>query len=248
MRLDRFSLQNGATAWIELASEEEAEKAFKSLNAIEFMDSNLVVQPLKEDFVFGAAKDLKDNGRKPVYLFDGPGAARDALKPLLEGRRLLLSVQTPGWGEHGNSRSHNVIALKNIEENLGEYGIECIGGLAPFFGDKKPLPRMLCHLDFTTKRGAEQALAAVHKTEIDGRLVWLQQSTLSPWKAHRIGKIDQALLAELQEKGHVKNNYGGSDKLWEDKFVKSDQKRGRENSNTTKWERTQKRQAAQEAE
>jgi RNA recognition motif-containing protein len=236
LRLDRFSFQNDKRCFIEFASEEQAQKAIDTLHGAEFMDNKLVVLPLKEDFVWGDVRD-QDSGRNSRYFYDQDANASEALKPLLEGRRMLFSVQPPGWLDASSSVGHNKFAKQVIEENFGKYGVEAIGGLQPFHGDMKPQPRMLCFIDFTTKRGADQAVEAVHDTDIHGRRVWLQQSILAPWRAHQIGKVDQELLAQLQEQGLAPKT------LYEDNFVNSDRKRGKENFNTTRTQRIEKKRA-----
>jgi hypothetical protein len=234
LRLDRFTFHNDKRCFIELASEEQAKKAIEILHDTEFMHNNIVVLPLKEDFVWGSGKD-KVNGHLSRFFHENETSPSEALKPLLEGRRMLFSVQPPGWVETHSSIGHNKYATKVIEDHLGKYGIEAIGGLQPFYGDMKPHPRMLCFLDFTTKSGADQAVQAVHDTDIEGRKVWLRPSVLAPWRAHQIGKVDQALLAQLQEKGLA------STEPYEDNFVKSDQKKGEKNYKTTRIQRVERK-------
>jgi hypothetical protein len=83
---------------------------------------------------------------------------------------------------------------------MGDYGIEAVGGFQPFHGDKQPLPRFLCLIDFKTTSGADQAVQALHESEIEGRTVWLKNCVLAPWRAYQIGKVDPSVLAVLQEK------------------------------------------------
>jgi RNA recognition motif-containing protein len=234
LRLDRFTFFNDKRFFVEFASEEQAQMALETLDGVEFMDKKLSVKPLKKDFVWGRVTH-PDSGRSSRFFYEHDAA--EGLKPLLEGRRMIFSVQPPGWLEDDSSVRHNKFALEVIEEYLGKYGVEAIGGMSPFFGDMKPHPRMLCLLDFTTTRGAEQAVEAIHETEIHGRKVWLQSSVASSWRAHQIGKVAPALLAELQEKGNA------STTPYEDNFVKSDQKKGRENYHTTRTQRVEKKKA-----
>jgi RNA recognition motif-containing protein len=237
VRLDRFTLQNDARCFVELASEEQAQKAIKVLNETEFMHGKILAMPLKEDFVWGAVHE-KDSTRSSRYFYENQMSPAEALKPLIEGRRRLLSVQTPGWLSEYSSVGHNEHALKVIEEHFGKYGIEAISSLQPFYGDKKLKPRMLCSLDFTSKSGADQATEALHDTSIQDRKIWLQPTKMSPWRAHQVGKIDQALLAELQEKGLA------SEETYEDNFVKSDQKKGQKNYKTTRAARVANKKSA----
>jgi RNA recognition motif-containing protein len=237
LRLDRFTFQNDHRCFIEFASEEQAQKAIETLNGVEFMDNKLVVKPMREDFVWKRPVPEDGGGYDGRHFYDQGANASEALKPLLEGRRMLFSVQPPGWEEQDSSVRHNKFAKQVIDERFGKYGIEAISSLAPFFGDMKPHPRMLCFLDFTTKEGAQQAAEAIHETEIHGRKVWLKPSILAPWRAHQIGKVVPALLAELQEKGIA------SKSPYEDNFVKSDRKKGRKNFNTTRTQRVEKKKA-----
>jgi hypothetical protein len=233
LRLDRFTFQNDQRCFVEFASEEQAQKAVQTLNEAEFMHRNLIVAPLKEDFVWGSTSE-KATGRNPRFFHIQDMSPSEALKPLLEGRRKMFSVQTPGWGEPNSSVSHNKIANQHIQEHLGKFGIEAVSGLAPFHGDKKSHPRMLCYIDFTTKSGADQAVQTVHETDIDGRKIWLTQPIMAPWRAHQVGKVDQALLGELQEKGLA------STEPYEDNFVNSDRTKG---ANYHKMTRTGRQEA-----
>lgn len=92
--------------------------------------------------------------------------------------------------------------------------------MAPFYGDLKKKPQFLCFIDFETKGGADQAAEAFDNKEIEGRKVRLQPCKLAPRRAHQIGKVDKALLIQLQEKGLA------STEPYEDKFVKSVRAKG----------------------
>jgi RNA recognition motif-containing protein len=233
LRLDRFTFHNDGRCFIEFSSEEQAQQAVRDLNKAQFMDHELSAVPLMDDFVWGPDPQK----HKPRYFYEHKKSASEPLKPLLERRRMIFSVQTPGWGKKNKSTGHNNIASQIIDESFGKYGLEAVGGLQPFYGDKQPTPRFLCFLDFATKSGADQAAQAIHDTEIQGRRVWLKPSVLAPWRAHHIGKTEPALLAQLQEKGLAPKE------VYEDSFVDSDRRKGKENYKTTRIERTNKRKA-----
>jgi RNA recognition motif-containing protein len=201
MRLDRFTLKNSRRCFIELGSEQQAKMAVNELNNAQLLDEEIIVKPLKDDFVWGFVSEKSNDLGESRYFDQNTKTVSEAVKPLLESRRMMLSVQTPGWGEKHSTVGHNKIAWDIIERYLGEYGIEAVGDLQPFFGDMQLVPRMLCFVDFKTKAGADQAVQAIHDTEIEGRKVWLKESVLAPWRAHHIGKVDPSVLATLQEKG-----------------------------------------------
>jgi RNA recognition motif-containing protein len=223
IRLDRFTFFNNQYCFIELASEEQALNAVKDLEGSEFMHSKWRVAPLKEDFVWG--ETAKDSPRSFEV------SLSEVLKPLFEGRRKMFCVQTPGWGKKNSSEGHNQVAKETIEKYFGKYGIEAISGLQPFHGDITEEPRMLCFLDFKSKDGADRAVQAFHDKEIDGRRVTLVNSILSPWRAHQVGKLDTALLAELQKQGLA------AEKTYEDNFVNSDKVKGAKYHKKTRMQR-----------
>ncbi|KAF2833446.1 hypothetical protein CC86DRAFT_461812 [Ophiobolus disseminans] len=231
LRLDRFTFHNSSMCCIELASEEQAQRATGELDNIELLRRKIRVKPLREDFVWGSTAEQAHSR----YFDEHEISPSEALRPLLEGRRMLFSVQPPGWGEPNSSVDHNKIAKQVLVDHLEKFGIETTGALQPFYGDLKQTPRMLCFLDFKTKGGADQAVQAIHETDIQGRKVWLQQAVLAPWRAWQIGRVDQAVLAELQEKGLA------SKEPYEDKFMNSDRKEGGKNFKATRIQRIQNR-------
>ncbi|CAO2658501.1 Nn.00g062240.m01.CDS01 [Neocucurbitaria sp. VM-36] len=180
-----------------------------------FLNHTITARPLSKAFVWNRQVDpttLPYSGSR--YFYEEGSGPSDALRPLFEGRRMMLSVQTPGWGAQDvNLSTRNKTAMAIIDQYLSKYDIESVGGLHPFYGDKKGNPRLLCFIDFKTKAGADQAVAEVHDTEIEGRRTWIQPSAPAPWRAHQIGKVDKALLAELQEKGLA------SRETYNDKFI-----------------------------
>lgn len=204
MHIDRFSFTNGVVNIIEFDNEHQAQETVQSLNGQNFMGKELRISRLKDKPVSNSTSNsnaTKRLGKLPRTFAVDEVSISEAVKPLLEGRRMMLSVETPGWGEPHSTFNHNRIAKEKIEQYLGQYGIEACSSLRPFHGDYASQPRMLCFLDFETTAGAEQAVQAVHDTEIDGRKVWLKPSQLAPWRAHQIGKWDKAALKELQAAG-----------------------------------------------
>jgi hypothetical protein len=220
-----------------LANEQQAQKALRVLHDSEFMHNHIIAMPLKEDFVWGPVLEV-DGRRSSRFFYVDRTSPSEALKALLEGRRRLLSVQTPGWTSEGPFTRHSVHAYQVIDDHFGPYGIEAISTLQPFYGDKQLQPRMLCSLDFTTKEGAEQAEQAIHDTIIEGRKVWVQPTRLAPWRAHQIGRVDPELLARLQEKGIAPME------IYEDNFVDSDQRKGKLNYRTTRAQRVANKRSA----
>jgi RNA recognition motif-containing protein len=215
MRVDRFTFQNDTMCYVELGSEAEAIKVTEEFKSYGEQFNKSVVQPLKADFVWGESFNRTTRPYGSRYFHDEGTAASAAIRPLIEHRRTMLSVQTPGWspGERVSTSIQN--ALQIIERYFGKYGIERLSDLSPFYGDRKKNPRMLCFIDFKTKEGAENAMKDHHNTEIEGRLTWLKLSTPAPWRSDQIGKVAPEALKELQESGVVPKD----DKISEDKFV-----------------------------
>lgn len=226
--LDRFTFHNDTRCFVELATEEQAQKAIEVLNGTELLHRSIIVAPMKDDFVWGKSPENRRNNSFFDVVEVSPS---EALKPLLEERRLMFSVQPPGWGSRTVGSGHNDIAKSHIEKHLSPFGISSFGRMAPFYGDLKEKPRMLCFIDFETKSGADQAVEAFDDKEMEGRKVRLQQCKLAPWRAHQIGKVDKALLSQLQEKGLA------STEPYEDKFVKSDRTKGARYHKMTKTQR-----------
>ncbi|OAL47100.1 hypothetical protein IQ07DRAFT_589976 [Pyrenochaeta sp. DS3sAY3a] len=199
IRLDKFTFHNDTMCFVELGSEQQAADAVESLNNSQFQASTIIAKILKPDFVWGPLT-ARQTGAASRYFFDEGNGAEEAVRPLLEGRRKMLSVQTPGWGDpKGTVSEANATAIEIIHNTFDKYGLECVGSLRPFYGDKKSKPRMLCHLDFKTIEGAEKAVRDLDDTEIAHRRTWVKNSEPSAWRAHQIGKVNPALLTQLQE-------------------------------------------------
>ena len=144
------------------------------------------------------------------------------MRPLLERRRIVLSVETPGW----STNKRFAVAVQNaetiIERQFGKYGIESVSGMSRFDRGKTHEPSFLCLIDFRTKEGAEKAVNNHHDTQIEGRLTWLRPAQPSAWRIHQIQKVvgPEALKA-LQESGVVPEDQ----EVYEDKFVNPRPKR-----------------------
>ncbi|CAI9630546.1 unnamed protein product [Alternaria burnsii] len=222
MRVDRFTFMNAIMCFVELGSEAEATKAIKELNGFEAQGKSLVVKPLKADFSWEKSEQRKDGAFGSRYFIDEGTAAYDAMRPLLEHRRIVLSVETPGW----STNKRFAVAVQNaetiIERQFGKYGIESVSGMSRFDRGKTHEPNLLCLVDFRTKEGAEKAVNNHHDTQIEGRLTWLRPAQPSSWRIHQIQKVvgPEALKA-LQESGVVPEGK----EVYEDKFANPRPKR-----------------------
>ncbi|CAN9199308.1 unnamed protein product [Alternaria alternata] len=222
MRVDRFTFMNAITCFVELGSEAEATKAIKELNGFEAQGKSLVVKPLNADFSWEKSEQRKGGPFGSRYFIDEGTAAYDAMRPLLERRRIVLSVETPGW----STNKRFAVAVQNaetiIERQFGKYGIESVSGMSRFDRGKTHEPSFLCLIDFRTKEGAEKAVNNHHDTQIEGRLTWLRPAQPSAWRIHQIQKVvgPEALKA-LQESGVVPEDQ----EIYEDKFVNPRPKR-----------------------
>lgn len=197
--------------FVELESADEAQKAVEELQGVEMHRCKMEAAPLKPDFRWGP---IDKPGEYPTrYFMDEGNAAEEALRALFEDRRMVLSVETPGWSPGRPIRESRDRAIQIIGETLGPYGIDRISDLSVFYGDKKSRPRLLCSIDFKTKEGAEKAAAEKHNEVINGRLIWLQACKPSPWRIHQFWKSAPKLVEEMQEKGVL------SKEMSEDKFV-----------------------------
>ncbi|KAF2127385.1 hypothetical protein P153DRAFT_295453 [Dothidotthia symphoricarpi CBS 119687] len=228
LRLDRFTFHNDTICFVELANEKQAQDAANRLNGKILLEKSVTVStPLKDGFVWkqGWQPDSETSGSR-YFLHEDDAAPHEAIKPLLEGRRVMFSVMTPGWGD-GITSTRQKASREILHKHLDKYGIEAISGLSPFLGDKRPSPRLLCFIDFETKEGATSAMEALHETEIEGRKVWIKPSEIAPWRAHHFGKVNQSVLATLQEKGLAPQE------LNEDLFIKQ-KSQGKTNDTKTR--------------
>jgi RNA recognition motif-containing protein len=199
MRFNRFTFHNDTMAFSELGSEEEAAKAVDQLNNTELQGKKIVVKKMQPDFQWERT-EMSKGPFGSRYFYDEADNAEKALRPLAEGRRYMLRVQTPGWTvDVVSSQVKNAVRI--IQENFEGYGIENIGDIHPFYGDLKTEPRLLCYMDFKTKEGADEAVQKHHDTEIGGRRTWLTPCTPNSYRTHHMAKVAPKLVAEMQEQG-----------------------------------------------
>ncbi|KAI2474789.1 hypothetical protein Ptr902_04717 [Pyrenophora tritici-repentis] len=217
MVIDRFNFCNNSFVFAELGSEEEAKRLVEQWGNLTSLHKYMGgVQHIKPDFVWSRlpseTREICPTS-KPRFFIPQGSTTRDALRPLEEGRRMMLSVKTPGWFPKlrvGEAREKNFEVIGRL---LSKHGIEAISGHAPFYGDMQQMPRLLCMMDFETKEGAEKASLEIHDTVVEGRLTWLRPAEPAPWRVHQYAKYDPEYVAELQEKGLV------TKETYEDKFV-----------------------------
>lgn len=199
MNMDRFRFEGDTHASVELADEQQAQNAIQTLNGNESLGNKVYLRALKPEFNWDTfmAKEKYSH----IVRNDEAGT-RKAVQPLIEGRRVRISVKQPTWGIKGASPAQRRIAdTEVIERTFDRFGIESISRMVPQYGQISYHPKFFCHIDFTTKEGADEAIQAIHDTEIEGVLVWAKRTEVDPTKAFQIGRLNKALLAELQEKG-----------------------------------------------
>ncbi|KAJ4344952.1 hypothetical protein N0V95_006065 [Ascochyta clinopodiicola] len=200
LRFDRFTFHCDSSCFIELSTEEQAQKAAKALNGLHLHGVSLVVRPVKEDFYWdqGFKKDSR-------YFYHDGRTPSQAIQPLLQGRRYALHVENPGWvNQQGSGKSVNTVRREIVEKYFGPFGVEVIGALSPTWARAKNDSQILTHIDFESKEGAEQAVEALNDTVIEGKRVYLRRGTVNPSSAKQIGDVDQGVLSQLQESGFIK--------------------------------------------
>jgi len=83
-----FTFHNDTRCFVELATEEQAQKAIEVLNGTELLHRSIIVAPMKDDFVWGRRLENRPNTSFDV----AEVSPSEAMKPLLEERRLMFSV------------------------------------------------------------------------------------------------------------------------------------------------------------
>ncbi|KAL1612330.1 hypothetical protein SLS60_000556 [Paraconiothyrium brasiliense] len=198
--MDRFRLQGDMSASVELEDERQAQKAVQVLNGNDSLGSPVYLRPLNPDFNWDTFHTTARTYSH--FVREDEAGIRKAVQPLLEGRRVRISVKSPAWGNKGDSPTERRDAdLKALERTFDRFGIESISRLSPQFGQMTYHPKFFCHIDFTTKEGADEAIRAIHETEIEGVLVWAKRTEIDSTKAFQIGRVHQGSLIQLQEKG-----------------------------------------------
>jgi hypothetical protein len=201
--LDRFTFYNNRSAFIELKSEEHAKKAMALLDGTEAMGvSELHVRPVRPEFGWGVTRGGFNDSMGWIVPFDQTGITT-AVQPIVEGRRFVFQVKPPGWAKlDAPIKVRNDYNRDVVKRTLAPFGeIEALGRVAPNWGDLKQTPRFLCYVDMKTKQAADQAVSALHDTDVEGYRVGLRAQTMSPWKAYQLGQVDKEKLNLLQEKG-----------------------------------------------
>ncbi|KAJ4294589.1 hypothetical protein N0V90_008280 [Kalmusia sp. IMI 367209] len=198
MRLDRFRFEGDTYAYVELADELQAKRAVEVLNGNEFLGSKVYFRALKPDYTW----DLLPSQHRR-FVVNNEAGIRDAIQPYLDGRRVRLSVKSPAWGKKGNVTQRRHTDLEVLERTFSKFDIEAISRVAPQHGQITLNPKYFCHIDFTTKKGADEAIHAFHNKEIEGVLVWVKNAEIDATKAYQIGTANKAILTELQEKGQA---------------------------------------------
>jgi RNA recognition motif-containing protein len=198
--MDRFTFYNNCNAFVELANEEQAERAVQLLESNESLGKQVYVKRLGPEYKWGL-----DNGKMyklgHTVLINDAGLEA-AIQPILDGRRLVFSVLPPAWADlDAPISTRNDINRDILVRTLEPFGLESHSPISPNWGDKKQTPRYLCFVDMKTKQGADEAIRKLHGTTVQGLKVGLEQSKMAPWKAYQLGKADKTRLELLQEKG-----------------------------------------------
>ncbi|KAH8730315.1 hypothetical protein GQ44DRAFT_768702 [Phaeosphaeriaceae sp. PMI808] len=191
LQLNRYNLMNRGHCYIELASEEQAKRAIETLQYKEFIGRPLSVQMINGTFSWVT---LNSDG----YLTEN---ASEAVKPLIEARRVTVHGQVPFWKNNDDNTPYWKVAPVIIQEHMGKFGIERISRVSRFEKRGQGNLRILATVDFTTKKGADEAVEALHNSKINDRKVQLVITEIAAWAAHQLAKIDPETLATLQEKG-----------------------------------------------
>ncbi len=197
-RIDRFTFRSGTNAFVELGSEEQVQKAVKTLNGQQLENRTFVVRPLTQDFVWETG--FKKENRMFIYDAETPS---QAIQGLLDGRRYRLYVDRPGWQvERNGGKSVNAQRREITRELLGPFGVETIGGLNPTRNKGRwKAPMFVTYVEFTSKDSAEQAVEALDGQVFKGLKVYLRRHTVTPQQAEQFGKVDMSLIAQLQQQG-----------------------------------------------
>ncbi|KAF2441582.1 hypothetical protein P171DRAFT_434238 [Karstenula rhodostoma CBS 690.94] len=200
MNVDRFRYEGDTYASVELANEQQVQKAINELNGNKSMGNEVYIRALNPEFDWD--NFLPSTRKYPFFVREDKSGIKQAVMPLFEGRRVRISVKSPSWGNKGDTPAQRRDTdLKVLERAFDQFGIESISRLAPQFGETTFHPKFYCHIDFTTKQGADEAIQTMHDKEFEGVLVWAKPTQVDAAKAYQIGRLDKGLLAELQEKG-----------------------------------------------
>lgn len=198
MPMDRFSMTNCSICFVELASKEQVQEATIKLHNKQVGDKVLSVQTINPTFTW----DHQTQKYSRFFREDGD-ETRQAIRPLLEGRRGAIFAQGSGWNspdDKAGVRKHK--AMKIVERVFEKYGVEAIGPVTAVplrQSDKRPI--LLCFLDFETQQGIQEAMRDVRNTVVEGVKMTVELCQLSPFRAGQLGHVSADGLKELQEKG-----------------------------------------------
>jgi hypothetical protein len=200
MNMDRFRFEGDTYASVELTDEQQVQKAIQELSGNESIGNKVYLRALNPEFDWD---NFHTAVRKYSYFVRADeSGTKQATQPLIEGRRVRISTKSPAWGSKGDSPAQRREAgMKVLERTFDRFGIESISKITPQFGERTFHPKFFCHIDFTTKQGADEAIGAMNDVEVEGVLVWAKPSEVDAVKAFHIGRMNKGLLAELQEKG-----------------------------------------------
>ncbi|KAF2709261.1 hypothetical protein K504DRAFT_467237 [Pleomassaria siparia CBS 279.74] len=199
-RLDRFTLHNDTYFHATLATPDQAKTAIEKLDKTSpFGPLHIVVQIRKHNTVeYGGDRWIYHENRDSIV---------KALLAIKEDRRVQICVKTPAWEPHFEERPKSLnAARKNYARDLllktfDRFGVEALGGIGNNSGQMLLDPKFLCHVDFKTKQGAEDAIQSLHNTELEGKLIWLKKTVLNELRAQQIGRVDMSVLEEFQALG-----------------------------------------------
>ncbi len=199
MRIDRFTFLSHSHCYVELGSEEQANTAVQKLHRAPLKGKAVTVQPMPQDI------SLETSTEPYMFLNEGTGA-RQAILPLIEGRRTALRVEVPGWGDQPKILERQAHLYNNIIRNtFANSGIETLSNVVPFWGTPRSGQKDLHigYIDFLTVEDADDAIAYYHGTIVKGRKITLQKPLLEVNKARVLKRIDPKAHAELVDLGLV---------------------------------------------
>lgn len=204
-RVERFTFQSDTSAFIELGSKEQVQKAIRALNSQQFNGRTLKVTQLSDTFYWdsGFKKDQR-------FFFYDATTPSQAIQGLLEGRRYRLYVENPGWiAKKDEGKSINAKRREIINKAFEPFNVETLGALNPVWkSDRRGDKTFMTHIEFATKEDAQRAVDALNDTIIEGKRVELRPHTIIAKRAEQIGRVDKSVLAQLQENGLLTTENG----------------------------------------
>lgn len=196
-RVDRFTFQCDTAAFIELGSQEQVQKAIKSLDGTTFNGRTLRVSQVADTFYWDSG--FKKEHR--FFFYDAATSTR-AIQGLLDGRRYVLYVENPGWVHPIDGKSIAASRRDIVETAFQPFNVEVFGSMNSVWKvDKRSSSTFLTYIDFATKQDALRAVDALNGTIIKGKRVELRPYTIVEKRAEQMGKVDRGVLAKLQDAG-----------------------------------------------